>query len=122
MLSTATLPVIEMDVAKNVFQLHVVDAETGELERYKLRRDQVTTFFVNRQRSLVALEACGGADHWARTLQALGQEVKLLPAKHVRPNVLHDKTDARDAQAIWGQPSNFTSRPCRSRTSSSKLV
>jgi hypothetical protein len=67
--------------------LHVVDAETGELERHKLRRDRVTTFFANRQRSLVALEACGGAHHWARTLQALGHEVKLLPAKHVRPFV-----------------------------------
>ena len=101
MQSTATLPVIGMDIAKNVFQLHVVDAETGELERHKLRRDRVTTFFANRQRSLVALEACGGAHHWARTLQALGHEVKLLPAKHVRPFVLRDKTDARDAQAIW---------------------
>ncbi len=26
---------------------------------------------------------------------------KLLPAKHVRAFVLRDKTDARDAQAIW---------------------
>jgi len=90
-----------MDIAKNVFQLHVVDPETGEVERHKLRRDRVSTFFANRQRSLVALEACGGAHHWARTLQALGHEVKLLPAKHVRPFVLRDKTDARDAQAIW---------------------
>ena len=101
MQSTATLPVIGMDIAKNVFQLHVVDAETGEVTRHKLRRDRVTTFFANRQRSLVALEACGGAHHWARTLQALGHEVKLMPAKHVRPFVLRDKTDARDAQAIW---------------------
>ena len=63
MQSTATLPVIGMDIAKNVFQLHVVDAETGEVTRHKLRRDRVTTFFANRQRSLVALEACGGAHH-----------------------------------------------------------
>ncbi|MCV0437714.1 MAG: hypothetical protein K5880_03745 [Hydrogenophaga sp.] len=111
MQSDATLPVIGMDVAKNVFQLHVVDAKTGELQRYKLRRDRVTTFFVNRQRSLVAREACGGTQHWARTLQALGHEVKLLPAKHVRPFVLRDKTNARDAQAIWGSPA--TSHQCR---------
>ena len=97
MQSIATLPIVGMDIAKNVFQLHVVDAETGEIARHKLRRDRVTTFFANRQRSLVALEACGGAHHWARTLQAL----KLLPAKHVRPFVLRDKTDAMDAQAIW---------------------
>ena len=78
MRSTATPPVIGMDIAKHVFKLHVVDAETGEVTRHKLRRDRVTTFFANRQRSLVALEACGGAHHWARTLQALGHEVTLL--------------------------------------------
>lgn len=88
MQSNAMLPVIGMDIAKNVFQLHVVDADTGEVTRHKLRRDRVTAFFANRQRSLVALEDCGGAHHWARTMQALGHEVKLLPAKHVRPFVL----------------------------------
>lgn len=98
---TATLPVIGMDIAKHVFQLHVVDAQTGEVTRHKLRRDRVTAFFANRQKSLVAMEACGGAHHWARTLQTLGHEVKLLPAKHVRAFVLRNKTDARDAQAIW---------------------
>jgi transposase len=98
---TAQLPVIGMDIAKNVFQLHIVDPETGEIERVKLKRDRVTTFFANRQPSLVALEACGGAHHWARTLSAQGHQIKLLPAKHVRAFVLRDKTDARDAQAIW---------------------
>lgn len=44
---------------------------------------------------------CWGRHHWARTLQALEHEVKLLPAKLVRPLVLRDKTDARDTQAIW---------------------
>lgn len=101
MQSTPNLPVIGMDIAKNVFQLHVVDTETGEIQRHKLKRDKVAAFFANRQRSLVAMEACGGAHHWARALQTMGHEVKLLPAKHVRPFVLRDKTDARDAQAIW---------------------
>jgi transposase len=97
----ATLPVVGMDIAKNVFQLHVVDNETGEIQRHKLKREKVTEFFANHQRSLIAVEACGGAHNWARTLQSLGHEVKLLPAKHVKPFVLRDKTDARDAQAIW---------------------
>ena len=52
---TATLPVIGMDIAKHVFQLHVVDAQTGEVTRHKLRRDRVTAFFANRQKSLVAM-------------------------------------------------------------------
>lgn len=82
-----------MDIAKNVFQLHVVHVETGEIQRHKLKRDSVTAFFANQHKSLVAMEACGGAHHWARTLQALGHEVKLLPAKHVRAFVLRDKTE-----------------------------
>jgi transposase len=95
------LPIIGMDIAKNVFQLHIVDAETGEIQRRQLKRAKVAEFFANCQPSLVAIEACGGAHHWARTLLAMGHRVKLLPAKHVRAFVLRDKTDALDAQAIW---------------------
>lgn len=101
MKSSAQLPVIGMDIAKNVFQLHIVDAETGEIQRRQLKRAKVNEFFVNREPSLVAMEACGGAHHWARTLLAMGHQVMLLPAKHVRAFVLRDKTDALDAQAIW---------------------
>ena len=53
--------VIGMDIAKNVFQVHAVDARSGEIERIKLRRNEVIQFFTNRDRSLVAMEACGGA-------------------------------------------------------------
>jgi transposase len=100
---TAKLPVIGLDIAKNLFQLHIVDAETGEIQRRQLKRAKMTEFFANYQPSLVALEACGRAHHWARTLQAQGHQVKLLPAKHVKAFLLRDKTDALglDAQAIW---------------------
>src|SRR6478752_7320403 len=36
--------VIGMDIAKRVFQLHSVDPTTGEIERIKLRRDEVLPF------------------------------------------------------------------------------
>jgi transposase len=98
---TEELPVIGMDIAKNVFQIHIVDLESGEIERAKLKRDRVLQFFVNRQPALVAMEACGGSHYWGRILQAQGHQVKLLRAKQVRPFVVRDKTDARDAQAIW---------------------
>jgi transposase len=111
MQSIASLPVVGVDISKNVFHLHSVDSETGGIQRHKLKREKVTTYFANRQRSLVALEACGGAHHLARTLQGLGHEVKLLPAKHVKPFVLRDKTDARDAQAIWVAAQQFHIKP-----------
>lgn len=98
---TVQLPVIGMDIAKNVFQIHAVDRDTGEVEKIKVKRDRVLKFFANRSPSLVAIEACGGAHFWARTLKALGHQVKLLPPKQVRAFVARDKTDARDAQAIW---------------------
>lgn len=95
------LTVIGMDIAKHVFQLHAVNANTGEIERIKLKRSQVTDFLAQRERSLIAIEACGSAHRWARELQKLGHEVKLISVRSVRPFVLRNKTDAADARAIW---------------------
>lgn len=95
------LTVIAVDIAKNVFQLHWVDPDTGVVERLKLKRAQVLPWFANREPSLVMMEACGGAHEWGRQLHKLGHEVRLLAAKSVRPFVRRNKTDAADAQAIW---------------------
>lgn len=93
--------VIGMDIAKNVFQLHSVNTESGEIERIKFRRGEVLAFFAQRTPALVAIEACGSAHEWARQLRALGHQVRLLAPKSVRPFVLRNKTDAADARAIW---------------------
>ena len=65
------------------------------------RRAKFLEHSANRAACLVGMEACGGAQHWARRLQALGHEVRLLPAKMVRPFVSGNKNDAHDARAIW---------------------
>lgn len=93
--------VIGLDIAKQVFQAHTVDIETGQIVRLKLRRGQVLEFFAHRAPALVAMEACGSAHWWARQLLAQGHAVRLLPPRQVRPFVLRNKTDAADAQAIW---------------------
>jgi len=93
--------VIGMDIAKQVFQLHRVEVETGEVERIKLRRDDVLPYFARQAPAMVALEACGSAHWWARKLSALGHQVRLLHPKSVRPFVLRNKTDAAGARAIW---------------------
>ena len=93
--------VVGVDTAKRVFQLHWVDLETGEMVDRRLSRGKFLDHFANRAPCLVGLEACGGSQHWARRLQALGHEVRMVPAKMVRPFVSGNKNDAHDARAIW---------------------
>ena len=57
-------------------------------------------YFAGLPPSLVGIEACGSAHHWARLLRAQGHEVRLIPAAYVKPFVRRNKTDARDAAAI----------------------
>lgn len=95
------LNVIAVDLAKKVFQLHWVDPETGVIERLKLKRAQMLSWFANCEQSLVMMEACGGAHEWGRQLMQLGHEVRLLAPRSVRPFVQRNKTDVADAHAIW---------------------
>jgi len=93
--------VVGIDIAKRVFQLHWVEIESGEIVRLQLKRPKFLKHFANRAPCLIGMEACGGAQHWARELQKLGHEVKFLSARMVKPFVLRNKNDAADARAIW---------------------
>jgi hypothetical protein len=95
------LQVFGLDIAKHVFQEHTVDMGTGEISNIQLRRAGVVEHFTNKPPCLIAMEACGGAHHWARELKKLGHTVRLIHAKAVRPFVAGNKTDATDARAIW---------------------
>ena len=91
---------IGLDIAKNFFQLHAVDAAGQVALRRKLSRGEVLRFFEAQPKVLVGIEACGTGHHWAREIAALGHEVKLLPPTYVKPYVKRGKTDAADAEAI----------------------
>lgn len=95
------LQVVGLDIAKQVFQMHTVEMNTGEIVNVQLKRAKVLERFANKPACLIAIEACGGAHHWARELRSLGHSVRLLHAKIVRPFVSGNKTDATDARAIW---------------------
>ncbi len=90
-----------LDVAKRVFQMYWVDAQTGEIVNRRFGRDELVGFLAQRPAGRVALEACGSGHWWARKIKALGHEVVLLHAKFIRPFVQTNKTDAADARAIW---------------------
>lgn len=93
--------VVGVDIAKCVFQVHEVDQASGEMSSTQLKRARFLEYFVNRKSCLIGMEACGGAHHWARQLESMGHEVRLLPARQVRPFVGGNKNDAADARAIW---------------------
>ena len=76
--------VVGADIAKNVIQLHYVDTETGEVINKAVKRTSFLSFFQNRKPCLVGMEASGGAHHWARQLNLLGHQVKLMPGAYVK--------------------------------------
>src|ERR1700761_1899144 len=92
---------VGVDVAKNVFQVHWVDPETGEIISKQIKRAGFLEYFVNRGPFLIGMEACGGAQHWARRLMAMGHQVRLMPGKAVKAFVSGNKNDVADARAIW---------------------
>lgn len=96
----ATPASIGLDIAKNFFQVHAVDAAGQVVLRRKLSRGEVLKFFEAQPKTLVGIEACGTGHYWAREIAARGHEVRLLPPTYVKAYVKRGKTDAADAEAI----------------------
>ena len=95
-----TITTIGLDLAKNVFQVHGVDATGQVVVRKSLRRSQMLPFFAKLPPCLVGIEACGTSHHWARELIKLGHEVRLMPPAYVKPYVKRQKNDMAVAEAI----------------------
>jgi transposase len=91
---------IGLDIAKSVFQVHGIDASGECVVRRQLRRRQVLPFFRKLPACVIGIEACATSHHWARELEKLGHEVRLMPARYVKPYVKRNKNDAADAEAI----------------------
>src|SRR5690625_5637259 len=75
---------VGLDLAKNVFFLVTLAGDGHPVGRKKLSRQQMLTHFARLEPCRVAMEACGSSHYWARELTALGHEVQLLPAQHVK--------------------------------------
>ena len=89
-----------IDIGKNSFHLIGLDVRGAIVLRKKLSRAQLEPFLANMSPCLIGMEACVGAHHLSRRLQALGHKAKLMPAKYVRPYSKGQKNDFRDAEAI----------------------
>ncbi|MBA8903889.1 IS110 family transposase [Phyllobacterium sp. P30BS-XVII] len=91
---------VGLDLAKSIFQVHAIAGDGKVIERRTLRRSQVLPFFKKLSPCLVGIEACASANYWARQLQELGHDVRLMPPAYVKAYVKRNKTDAADAEAI----------------------
>jgi transposase len=107
---------IGLDIAKNVFQVHGIDANEKVVVRKQLRRSQVLAFFAALAPCLIGVEACATAHYWARELTKLGHKVRLMPAKDVKAYVKRNKNDAADAEAICEAVRRPTMRFVRVKT------
>jgi transposase len=93
---------VGVDLAKQVFQVHGVDRAERPAWCKRLKRSR---WIGDLERDVeagceIGMEACGGAHHWARLLQAKGYRVRLIAPQFVKPYVKTNKTDANDAEAI----------------------
>lgn len=99
-----------IDLAKNIFQLHGVNAAEKVVLSKRLKRKEMLPFFANTEPMLIGIEACGGAHYWARELSQLGHEVRIMAPQHVKAYVKSHKNDRRDAEAICEAVSRPTMR------------
>ena len=91
---------IGLDLAKSVFQVHIANENGKKIGGRQFKRSELIAWFARQAPCKVGMDACGGAHEWARRLQDMGFEVKLMAPQYVKPYVQGNKTDARDAAAI----------------------
>lgn len=99
-----TIVTIGIDLAKNIFAVHGVNAAgKPELVRSDVRRTKLLTLIANLPPCLIGMEACSGAHYWAREFEKFGHTVRIMAPKFVAPYRMggkHGKNDAADAAAI----------------------
>lgn len=94
------IKVLGIDLAKNVFQLHGINAKGKCVLKKRLSREKLIEFMAQLPPCLVGMEACGGAHYWARMFIGMGHTVKMMAPQFVKPYVKSNKNDANDAEGI----------------------
>ena len=99
-ISKDIIATIGIDIGKNTFHICAMDAKGTIILRERLTRAALPKRLANIPPCLIGMEACAGAHHMGRKLAALGHDVRLMPAKYVKPFLKGHKNDYRDAEAI----------------------
>jgi transposase len=89
-----------IDLGKTSFHLVALDEYGKVVVRKQFTRKQLLAYTANLQRSLIGMEACGGAHFIGRALRDQGHDVRIIPAQFVKPFVKSNKNDFIDAEAI----------------------
>jgi transposase len=97
---TMKISVLGIDLGKNAFHIHGVNAQGQRRVQKKWSASKLRECMARLEPCLVGLEACGGAHYWARTLQGYGHAVRLMSPQFVKPYVKSNKHDVLDAEAI----------------------
>jgi len=92
--------VIGIDLAKNIFQVCIINKEGKILFNKTMKREPLKNWLANQTQALVAMESCGSSNYWGRFAKSLGHQVMLIPPRQVKPYRNGQKTDANDAVAI----------------------
>ena len=98
--SITTIATMGIDIGKNSFHVVGLDRRGAIVLRQKWSRGQIEARIANMPPCLIGMEACVGAHHLSRKLQAHGHDARLMPAKYVRAYSKGQKNDFRDAEAI----------------------
>jgi len=91
---------VGIDLAKNAFSVHGVDANGRVLLRRSVSRGRLVQLIAQLPPCLVGMEACSGAHEWARQFGIYGHTVRLMAPKFVAPYRKSGKNDGNDAEAI----------------------
>lgn len=105
-----TPTIIGIDLGKRTFHLHAQNHHGKPMFRKVLSRQKLLGYLAQQPACLVVMEACAGSHYWARQIQALGHDVRLVPPQYVKPFVKTNKNDFADAEAICEAASRPTMR------------
>jgi transposase len=95
-----TISMLGIGIAKNTFRPHGADNSRKAVHKKRLARRELAAHVAYLPACTVVMEACGGANYWARVFQCSGHTVKLISPQFVKPFVKTNKNDANDALAI----------------------
>lgn len=91
--------VIALDLAKYSFQACTLKNNKTQRNR-AYTRAQLTAMLSKHPACVVAMEACGSAHYWARTVEAMGHKPVIIAPKVVAGFRVGHKTDHNDAEAV----------------------